>query len=258
MTKSENPFDVHLSSWKAEQDQPWMNLRYRLEYRNIRRYVGEHELSALDAGGGNAASAIQFAREGHLVTVVDSSEAMLTDGREAAQKAGLDERMKFHQAELVDLPTLFPEPSFDLVLCHNVIQYVEEVDRNLRALVQSLHSNGILSLMTINGYYEVYKVAFRELDLEKAIFQLDTDKTRATLFDVSMRSFSETELIEMLERAGCITLGLYGVRCLCDWLPNEPKYNPEFLRKLEELEYRLADRYPYYLLARFYQVIGRK
>jgi len=69
-------------------------LRYRLEYRNIRRYVGEHELSVLDAGGGNTASAIQFAREGHLVTVVDSSEAMLTDGREAAQKAGLDD-MKY-------------------------------------------------------------------------------------------------------------------------------------------------------------------
>jgi hypothetical protein len=39
---------------------------------------------------------------------------------------------------------------------------------------------------------------------------------------------------------------------------NERKYDDEFYRKLEQLELALTDRYPYYLLARFFQIIARK
>ena len=258
MTLSKNPFDQHISSWKTEQDQPWMDLRYRLEYQNICRHIDAQALTILDAGGGNAANAIQFAQKGHHVTVVDSSPAMLADGLSSAQESGVVERIKFIQADLSELPKLFPDPRVDLVLCHNVIQYLDDPDQTLRALVHLLRSGGFLSLVTVNGYAEVYKAAFRELDLEKAAIQLNAEETHATVFDVSMRRFSDEAVIELVKTAGCNLLGLYGVRSLCDWLPNEPKYNPEFFARLEELEFKLADRYPYYLLARFYQAIGQK
>jgi len=45
---------------------------------------------------------------------------------------------------------------------------------------------------------------------------------------------------------------------LCAYLPNEPKYEAEYFKALEQLECRLTDTYPYNLLARFYQVIVRK
>jgi hypothetical protein len=50
----------------------------------------------------------------------------------------------------------------------------------------------------------------------------------------------------------------YGIRCLCDYLPNEPKYEEQNFNALEQLECKLTDTYPYNLLARFYQVIMRK
>ena len=33
---------------------------------------------------------------------------------------------------------------------------------------------------------------------------------------------------------------------------------PDFYAKLEQLEFALSDQYPYYLIARFFQLIGRK
>jgi SAM-dependent methyltransferase len=251
-----SPFDHNFSNWKMEQSQPWMTLRYRLEYRNISRHIGNRSLSILDAGGGNAASAILFAEAGHTVTVVDFSTEMVDDGIRLVSEAGLESRISIFQADLADLPALFPEPSFDLILCHNVVQYLENPAAILGILAGCGFPGGLISMVTVNQYAEVYKAAIRELDLERAITQLVSERTRASIFDISMRKFSETEVIELLEVADYQPVGLYGLLCLTHWLPNEPKYDPAFFSTLETLEYKIGNRFPYYLLARFYQVIG--
>jgi hypothetical protein len=57
---------------------------------------------------------------------------------------------------------------------------------------------------------------------------------------------------------GCTLAGHYGVQCICDYLPNERKFGAEYFNALEQLEHNLTATYPYYLLARFYQVIMQK
>ena len=57
-----------------------------------------------------------------------------------------------------------------------------------------------------------------------------------------------------MEQAGCSVMGRYGVRCVNDYiLDNNLKYDPGFFARLERLELALTDRYPYYLLGRFFQ-----
>ena len=63
------------------------------------------------------------------------------------------------------------------------------------------------------------------------------------------------EMIRILQTNGTKEVGDYGILCLCAYLPNEPKYDPEYYQALEELELKLTDTYPYNLLARFYQVM---
>jgi len=54
-------------------------------------------------------------------------------------------------------------------------------------------------------------------------------------------------------------LGYFGLRCVVDYLTdNQPKFNPAYFAELEELEYAMTDRYPYYLLARMFQIIVQK
>jgi len=70
--------------------------------------------------------------------------------------------------------------------------------------------------------------------------------------------FSADDFIDLLNENGCSLAGQYGAINLCAYLPNEPKFNPEYFNDLKELEFQLSDHFPYYLLARFFQVIGRK
>ncbi len=70
--------------------------------------------------------------------------------------------------------------------------------------------------------------------------------------------FSAADIIEQFPRLGCQLLGHYGILNVCSYLPNEPKYDPQYFAELERLEHRLTDVYPYYLLARTFQVIAEK
>lgn len=256
--ENQQAFNDNVTAWKDELRQPWMHLRYSLERTYIRQHVGDGPLHILDAGGGNGRHAISFAQQGHSVALVDFSAEMLADARDAAEQAGVSDRIEFHHADVADIPDLFPDTTFDLVLCHNIVQYVDDVPATLRAIGTPLHDGGVLSLVTVNSHSEVYKSAIRNLDLEQAHAHLHGAPTEATLFGTPMRRFTEEDLRSALADAGFTPLERYGVRCLCDWLPNEPKFEPAFMQHLERLERELATEYPYYLLARYWQIIATK
>ncbi len=251
-------FDRNIDTWQQEQKEPWMGLRYRLELINMQGYLDKDQLNILDAGGGNGVLAVVLAEAGHRVTIVDYSAEMLTAAQVKIAEHQLQNRVNLVQAELLQIPALFPPEAFDLVLCHNVIQYLSNVSEALVALRASLRQAGILSLVTVNKYAEVYKAAFREKDLLRAETQLTAEGTVATLFDHPIRYFTDQELVTTMSQLGFQDVALYGVRCINDWLPNAPKYQPAYMAQLEALEEKLAQTYPYYLMARFYQVLGRK
>jgi hypothetical protein len=70
--------------------------------------------------------------------------------------------------------------------------------------------------------------------------------------------FSADEIIDQFSQISCSLVGHYGVLSVCAYLPNEPKFDSEYYSELEKLEDSLTDKYPYYLLARFFQVIVQK
>ncbi|QGN32683.1 bifunctional 2-polyprenyl-6-hydroxyphenol methylase/3-demethylubiquinol 3-O-methyltransferase UbiG [Microlunatus sp. Gsoil 973] len=68
--------------------------------------------SVLDLGAGEGADAIWLADKGWRVTAVDISETALSRGRDAADRAGVGDRITF---ERYDLAMDFPAGRFDLV-----------------------------------------------------------------------------------------------------------------------------------------------
>lgn len=120
MSQPDDPFTRHIGRWKAEQALPWVQLKYRLVAANLQKHLLWRPLCILDAGGGNGIEALEIARAGYAVTLVDSSAAMLEDARAAAAAAGLAERLAIVHGDASALQSLVPAASFDLVLCHNV------------------------------------------------------------------------------------------------------------------------------------------
>jgi hypothetical protein len=116
----------------------------------------------------------------------------------------------------------------------------------------------LLSILDGNRYSEVYRKAIQTNDLPAALQMINTKEYFHPWFNRVTSLFSAAEMIEMLQANGCEVVGDYGVRCLCDYLPNEPKFDAAYYAALERLERELTSTYPYNLLARFYQVIVRK
>ena len=62
----------------------------------------------------------------HFVDIVDYSQEMLSDIQP-------QERVAAHLADIRNISSLFPDSHFDLIMCHNVLQYISDVP----ALIES-------------------------------------------------------------------------------------------------------------------------
>lgn len=251
-------YDAVVDQWKEWQSFPWGKLLYSISHTNIQRHISNHPIRILDVGGGNGLSSIYFAKQGHSVVLLDYSPAMLSEARKKAEKDGVIERITFYQSDVKDMLDCFPEDRFDLIICHLMIEFVPDPLIVLRELCSLLASGGLLSIVDANRYSEVYRSTFQKNDLKAALQVVDTREYFHPWFDRLTPLFSSAEMIGIFQESECEVVGDYGIRCVCDYLPNEPKYDAEYYEALEELELRLSDAFPYNLLARFYQVIIQK
>ncbi len=260
MTTQPGVFDRNMTQYLDEQERPWGKLRYKLIQANLARHLGQSgPLRVLDAGGGNGLDAQFLARQGHQVELVDYSTEMLQQAAQSASQAGLVQSIHIHQADLLALPALFPDNHFDVVLCHHVLQYVEDARSLCASLVGLLKPGGILSLVTMNRYSIPYHAAFLRRDLTGALAQIDARTFQGSIFDAVLRFFSADEIATILTDLGCRIEADYGIRCMSDyWGDNEQKLDPGIWGQIEKLEFALTGRYPYKLLARNIQVIARK
>lgn len=104
-------------------------------------------LRVLDVGMGQGTQALRLARAGHSVTGLESDAEMLTAAREslATEPEGIRERVRLIEGDGRDTGVHFLPGSFDVVLCHGVLMYVEEPDPMLAGLARMLAPGGLLS-----------------------------------------------------------------------------------------------------------------
>jgi S-adenosylmethionine-dependent methyltransferase len=254
-------FDGKLSTWEEYQNTPWGRLKYHLAQAYLERHLPDtrEPLRSLDVGGGNGLEAIAYAKQGHKVALVDLSADLLASARHNAQVSGVIEKLSFHQADLVNVATLFPGIEFDVVLCHNVIDFVDDAGSALQIICQPLRRGGLLSILSVNRHSEPYCEALFRQNPKTARGKLDAQTARSGVFDATRQLRTASEMIELLPQSGCSLLAQYGVRCVNDYIPNNDlKSDPEFFAQLEQLELAMGIRYPFYLVARFFQIIARK
>jgi S-adenosylmethionine-dependent methyltransferase len=122
-----------------------------------------------------------------------------------------------------------------------------------------LKPGGLLSITAVNPHSEVYRQAIFQNDLSGALAAVGQDQHLHPWFGKSEKRHAPEDLIEYLQDLGFNLLGHYGLRGIVDYLTdNESKFDPTYFTKLEKLEHTLTDQYPYYLLARMFQIIVQK
>ncbi|MFJ2112532.1 MULTISPECIES: class I SAM-dependent methyltransferase [unclassified Streptomyces] len=117
------------------------------------RFPVGQRLRVLDVGMGQGTQALRLARAGHTVTGLESDAGMLATAREtfATEPAGIQERVTLVEGDGLETGVHFLPGSFDVVLCHGVLMYVNEPDALLAGLARMLAPGGLLSLLVRNG-----------------------------------------------------------------------------------------------------------
>src|SRR5258708_32974472 len=132
---------------------PEGRLRTDLAFANLQDFLPQAKpsLCALDLGGGTGATAIRLAQLGIHVTLLDSSPAMLDIAKRAAREAGVTDKVLLQQGDTTQLANLFRTRSFDVILCHNFLEYCNDPGAVLCAAARALRdSSAILSVLVRN------------------------------------------------------------------------------------------------------------
>ncbi|MGB9282382.1 MAG: class I SAM-dependent methyltransferase, partial [Candidatus Sulfotelmatobacter sp.] len=123
-------FQNGAQDYVAYLETPEGRLRTDLAFANLEDFLprpqAARSLSALDVGSGTGTTAIRLARLGMNVTLLDSSPAMLDIAQRAAQEAGVADRVVLEEGDARQMTNLLHAASFDVILCHNVLEYLED------------------------------------------------------------------------------------------------------------------------------------
>lgn len=123
----------------------WEVLKEALDRRV--QATGRAALDVLDTGGGSGNFAVPLAALGHRVTVVDPSPNALFALERRAAEAGVAERVQGVQGDVLGLFDVVERGGYDAVLCHGVLEYVEDPAEGVRNAVDALRPEGALSLL---------------------------------------------------------------------------------------------------------------
>ncbi len=252
-------FNTKIAAWKQAQDEPLMRLRYDLAQHNLKRHILGDRLNVLDVGGGNGLDSLPLATQGHAVTLFDYSMQMLADARRRVEAAGLADKVRLVQGELATVGRLFPEPAFDLVLCHNVLQFLDDAADALRTICALLRPGGLLSIIVPNPASEALFVTLQELDLRTALTRLDPTSGFYAVLGVVTRRYTTQQLVQWIQAGRCTLVAQYGIHSVSNYIAADKlKDNPTLFDDLVQLEFAMSDRYPYYLIARLMHLIAKK
>jgi S-adenosylmethionine-dependent methyltransferase len=239
---------------------PEGRLRIDLAFANLRESLPEvtQARHALDLGGGTGAIAVRLARLGFKVTLLDASQAMLDLANRAAHDAGVAESIALKQGDAGQLATLFPLGTFDLILCHNVLEFVADPGAVLRSVARALRGpSGMISVLVRNQPGEVLKAALLNGDLASAARNLSADWGDESLYGGTVRLFTRENLKAMLEESSFAVIAERGVRVVSDFLPLKVSRNDEYER-IFDLERKLGSRLEFAAVARYVHCIAHR
>ncbi|MEU8169715.1 methyltransferase domain-containing protein [Micromonospora sp. NPDC049004] len=227
----------------------WSVLRAELDRR------GDTELTVLDVGGGTGGFAVPLARAGHRVTVVDASPDALAALTRRAAEAGVADRIVAVQGDGDALAGLVEPASVDLVLCHAVLEVVDDPTPVVAALASALRPGGAASVLVAGRAAAVLGRAMNgHLDVATAL-AADPAGTAGPR-DTLRRRYDAPGAAALLTAAGLAVEEIHGVRVLADLLPASVADGQS--TALVELELALAAQSPYRDLAAQLHLFARR
>ena len=231
-------------------------VRHELVDRGLSEHLTVPPAQIVDVGGGAGQQAIPLLRRGYEVTILDPSREMLDEAR---RRLAAEDRSARQLSRLVEgtgerAQEALGGETFDAVLCHGVLMYLEDARPMIQALSALARPGGLVSVLTKNASALATRPAL-EGRYRDALATLETDRDRGRL-GVMTRGDTVGGLSAAFAEAGLAVEQWYGVRVFTDHLGDSTP--DENLPEILELEWEGGKRDPYRSVGRLIHVLGCK
>jgi S-adenosylmethionine-dependent methyltransferase len=230
-------------------------LRADLTFASLQEFLpatsGVNSLRALDLGCGTGAAAVRLARLGVHVTLLDSSATMLALAEQTIVEAGVSDKITVKRGDAAQLADIFQTGSFDIVLCYNLLEYLDDPGAVLRGAVRVMRdSSAILSVIVRNQAGEVLKAVLQTGDLAAGEQNMTAEWGQESLYGGTVRLFTPEALEAIPKDASLAINARRGVRVIADYLPAQISRSAEY-DQIFALERKLGERREFFGVARY-------
>lgn len=229
------------------------------ELADARRRRGGRPPQVLDVGGGSGVWAVPLASAGCQVTVVDPSPNALATLQRRAADAHVADKVTALQGDTDALQAVTPQGGADLVLGHGLLEYVDDVESAVAALVASTAPGGAVSVLVANRYAAVLARALAGRVSEALrLFRNPNGRLDDSSSDTVQRRFDSDQLVELLTGAGLEVEIVQGQNVFSDLVPGSVfESTTGSSDALSELEQVSASHAPLRDIATRLHAIGR-
>lgn len=224
--------------------QPWEYLMKRIVWKQLGNI---RDKNILDFGSGIGVTA-NYLAEHNNVTAIEPDEISVrerwSDNRYTQITGSLNELCKF------------ADETFDMIICHNVLEYAEDRADIVRELARVLKSDGKISVVKHNRTGRVMQMVVLLNDFEHAHSLLDGNDGMASKYG-TIRYYEDSDIEKWCPKL-TITKTL-GMRTFWDMQQNQEVHkDAEWQDKMMEIEMRVSDMNGYRDIAFFHHLIIEK
>lgn len=230
-----------LKNYMENINSPWGTMMYRIIWAQI----GDlKDLKILDFGSGFGLTANHFSQYNEVVAIEPDTE--MAENRitnfEYTQLIGSLDKLKSLE-----------DNSFDCIICHNVLEYVSDIDSILKEFERVLKTGGNISIVKHNHSGRIMQKVVFENNIEEALDLLDGGISQAQNFG----TIHYYDIENILEKSKSLYIKkINGVRTFFGLQQkNEIKYEDQWADRMFKAEMRVCDDIAFKAIAFYHHII---
>ena len=219
----------------------WEQMLKRIVWQQLGEINGKR---ILDFGSGEGITAAHYSENNSVIAIEPSEEMLLKAWRndKYVQIAG-------------DISALaeFESDSFDLIICHNVLEYIDDKKTAITEMSRLLKTGGTLSIVKHNRFGRVMQMAVLLNDINRANDLLDGKNSTASKFGC-IRYYEDDDNLKWCNQLKLKEVS--GIRTFWGLQQNQTQHAfEEWQHRMEELELRVAKIDEFRKIAFFHHLI---
>lgn len=201
----------------------------------------------LDFGSGIGVISSFYAASNEVIAIEPSQEAINNAWKDYSYK-----QIEGDISACLELE----EESFDYVICHNVLEYIDDKEKVVKELCRLLKKNGTLSIVKHNPYGRVMQMSVLLNDFSKAKNILEGGNSFSATYG-EIKYYQDEDI-----SSWCSSLQLvnkFGIRTFFDLQQNQEIQKEEkWQKEMIELEEKVSQIPSFYNISFFHHLIYKK